>query len=173
MGAALDRTNRLSFLRPGQPADIDTIPCTSNGKTNGKIEGYRKGALLGVHTRDVVATGEKLNLHYDRMTSRENEVQMQSDRGRAYNVTLAHKLGSGRDYLKTTLNGVPADASKPTKFNVQPGGAVIDIMAPDAQANVRVVVDGIVGGKKVGAAFQTRLEGGQRLILPELSDPGA
>lgn len=75
-------------------------------------------------------------------------------------------------FLKISLDGVPADDTKPARFKLQLGGAVIDIMAPDAQANVRVVVDGIVGGNKVGASFQTRLEGGQRLILPELSDPG-
>ncbi|WP_132055560.1 hypothetical protein [Pseudocnuella soli] len=120
LGTVLDRTNRLSFLRAGQPADLDTIPCSLNGKTNGNVNGYHNWALLGVHIQGDVATSEKLKLHYDRMTSRENEVQIQSYRGRAYNVTVAQKIGLGKDFLKIPVNGLPADARKPATFNSFP-----------------------------------------------------
>jgi hypothetical protein len=33
-------------------------------------------------------------------------------------------------------------------------------------------IDGVIGGNKVRSIFNTQLQGGQRLILPDLSDPG-
>jgi LGFP repeat len=167
---ALSRTQGVPFMRPNQPTDLDTIRCALKGRANGKLSNYYKRGLLGLHVHGDVVTGEKVGVDFDRMSGRENEVRLQSDRARQYTVDMTHKLGAGKDFVKLTIQGVAADSGKPTRMNVQPGTRVIDVLSGGA-ANVQVVVDGVVGGNKVKSTFQTQLQGGQRLILPDLADP--
>lgn len=167
----LSRTQGTSFLSPNQPTDLDTIRSALKGRANGKLSHYYKRGLLGLHVQGDVATGENLKVNLDRMSSRNNEVSLQSDHARQYTVGLTHKLGAGKDFVKLSVQGVGLDSGKPTRLNVQPGANVIDVLSGQA-ANVQVVVDGVVGGKPVKSTFVTQLQGGQRLILPDLADPG-
>jgi hypothetical protein len=166
------RVHGVGYLRPNQPTDLDTIRCTLKGKANGKLNGYHKRGLLGVQIQGDVATGERVAIGYERMSGRENEIKIQSDRQRKYSVTMAQKLGAGKDFMKVTLSGLPAEIGKPTTINVQPGIGVIDVLIANAPTNVQVSIDGVASGNKVKSSFNTQLQGGQRLVLPELSDSG-
>lgn len=168
----LARTKGVSFLRPNQPTDLDTIRCALKGKANGKLNSYYKRGLIGLQVHGDVASGEHVSIAYERMSSRENEFRVQSNHSRQYAVTLLHKLGAGKDFMKVTINGVPAEANKPTTLNVQPGTRVIDVLAGGAPATVQVAIAGVISGKPVGATFSTQLKGGQRLVLPDPSDLG-
>jgi hypothetical protein len=168
----LARTNGISFLRPSQPTDLDTIRCALKGKANAKLNSYYKRGMLGFQVQGDVAAGEQVAIGYERMSGRDNEIRIQSDRQRLYAVSMAHKLGAGKDFIKVTLSGLPAEAGKPTTLNVQPGAAAIDVLTGNTAANVRVVVDGVVGGSRLKSTFNTSLQGGQRLVLPDLADPG-
>ena len=118
-----------------------------------------------------VATGEQVAIHYDRMSSRDNQVSVQSNRSRQYAISMLHKLGAGKDFVKVTLNGVPAEAGKPAAMNLQPGARVIDLFT-GTPTSLRVDLDGVVSGKTVKASFNTQLQGGQRLVFSDLADPG-
>ncbi|MFY9942285.1 MAG: hypothetical protein WAK57_08935 [Desulfobacterales bacterium] len=168
----LARANGISYLRPSQPTDLDTIRCALKGKANAKLNSYYKRGMLGFQVQGDVAAGEQVAIGYERMSARDNEIRIQSDRQRLYAVSMAHKLGAGKDFIKVTLSGLPAEAGKPTSLNVQPGAAAIDVLTGNTAANVRVVVDGVVGGSRVKSTFNTQVQGGQRLVLPDLADPG-
>lgn len=85
---------------------------------------------------------------------------------------MANKIGAGQDFLKVTLAGLPSDAGKIARLNVQPGIGVFDLVTPGLSARGQVIVDGKVGGKQVKSTFNIAMQDGLRLILSELSDPG-
>ena len=167
----LVKEHGIEFLRPAGPTDLDCIHSTLRGNANGKMTSYFKRALIGVNVAGDIAANEKVTLAFDRMTNRENQVTIQADRSRVYSVGLTHKLGAGDDFIKTSLSGLPSEIGVPVAFNMQPGGRVLNVLSGGAPANVQVKVEGLVGGKKILSTFNTQLQGGQRLILPDLADP--
>ena len=153
------------------PSDLDTIRATLTGKSNGRLEGYAKRGMTGVGLQGDIAVGERVQLGLEKFAGRANEVQLQGDRARQYTVSLHQKLGAGKDYLKVTLSGLSADPARALKLNLQPGLGTIDVMSA-AAAPVRMLVEGTIGGAAVRSSFVTTVDGGQRLTLPDLSDPG-
>ena len=166
------RNNGVSFLRPNQPTDLDTIRCKVSGKSNGKLDGYYKRGLLGVGINGDLAQGEQVEVNYERMSGRENEIHIRSDRQRKYAMTLSHKFGAGKDFMKVTVSGLPSEPGTPMRMNFQPGIGVIDVLTGDTPNNIQVTVDGVFNGNSRRSTFNTQVQGGQRLILPELTDPG-
>jgi hypothetical protein len=168
----LIRNNGIGFIRPNEPTDLDTIRSTLRGKANGKLSSYYKRGLVGVQVEGDVQVGEQISLAYERMGGRENELRIRSDRQRSYSVSFNHKIGAGRDFMKININGVPLSAGQQTILNFQPGTRVINVLAANAPADVRITVDGSINGEKIRSVFGTQLQGGSRLVLPDLSDPG-
>ncbi|MFO0776498.1 MAG: hypothetical protein U0223_02695 [Nitrospira sp.] len=168
----LVRTNGVSFLRPNQPTDLDTIRCILRGKANGRLNNYFKRGLLGVQVEGDVAAGEQVAVAYERMDGRENELRIQSDRERQYAVTMSHKLGAGKDFMRVTIKGLRAAAGQPTTLNFQPGTRVINVLSGNAPMAAEISLNGVIGGNRVGSVFNTQLQGGHRLVLPDLNDPG-
>jgi hypothetical protein len=166
------RNNGVSFLRPNQPTDLDAIRCKVSGKSNGKLDGYYKRGLLGVGINGDLAQGEQVEVNYERMSGRENEIHIRSDPQRKYAMTLSHKFGAGKDFMKVTISGLPSEHGTPMRMNFQPGIGVIDVLTGDTPNNIQVTVEGIVNGNNRKSTFNTQVQGGQRLILPELTDPG-
>jgi hypothetical protein len=136
------------------------------------LNNYYKRGLLGLEIQGDVATGEQLTVAYERMSGRENELRIQSDRPRQYAVTMSHKLGAGTDFRKITIKGLPTAASQPTAMNFQPGTGVIDVLSGNGTAAIQILVDGVIGGNKVRSIFNTQFQRGQRLVVPNLGDPG-
>lgn len=167
----LARTQGPAALRPGA-AGLDAIRCALRGTSRPRLDAYYKQGLLGVQVQGAAAQGEQLALGFDRMSGRDNEVRLQSDRARTWTVGATQKLGGGRDFLKITLSGLAGEAARPVALNLQPGTGALDVLTPNAQAQVQVAVDGVVGGRAVKSLFNTALQGGQRLVLPDLADPG-
>lgn len=168
----LARQDRTGFVRPTQPTDLDTIRAALSGKQNGRLESCYKRPLQSVRVAGDVRIGEKVGIAYERMAARNNEVVLSSDRERVYAVTLGSKLGAGKDFLKVTLEGPPALRNAPLRVNIQPGGGMIDVIAQNTPVNLKVQVQGVVGGKPVAANFVSDVQGGQRIVLPDLADPG-
>ena len=174
-GAALMELMRREgapFFRPTRSTDLDIIRAVLRGKANGKLDGYLKQGLRGIRVQGDVALNENVALGFERLGARDNEINVKSDRARVYDVTLVNKLGAGKDFLKVTLSGLPAEASKATRLNAQPGIGVLDVITPGLAANARVLVDGVVHGQALKSAFNVRLEDGIRLVLPGPVDPG-
>ncbi len=161
-----------SFLRPKHPTDLDTIRCKLKGKQKGRLNNYYKRGLLGVQITGEVASGEKIAVAYDRMAGRENECSVQSDRERQYAVTMSHKLGAAQDFIKVTLKDLVSVSGRPLTLNFQPGMHAINIVSGNTPTAVQVTLEGVISGKKVKSIFKTELNGGQRLIFPDISDPG-
>lgn len=166
------RMNGIPYLRPAQPTDLDTIQCELRGKTDGKLNGYYKRGLVGTQIQGDVATGERLSIGYERMLSRENTIKMQSDRDRQYSLTMSQKLGAGKNFVKVTFAGLVSEPGKPTMINMQPGISSIDMLTVNVSSNVQISIDSSIGGNVVKSSFNVQLQGGQRVILPELNDPG-
>lgn len=167
----LARRDRAGFVQPTQPTDLDTIRASLRGKAAGTLQAYLKRGLMGTSVRGDVAVGEAVQMNFEKLGSRANELQVQSDRSRRYNVTLAHKLGAGKDFLKLTLNGVANQPNQALRMNVQPGLGTVDILSGGSATPVQLTVEGVVGGKPVKSGFNTVVDGGQRLSLPDLADP--
>jgi hypothetical protein len=165
------RAQGISYLSPKQPTALDTIRCKLKGKSKGKLDSYHKRGLLGVQIQGDVAINEAVEIDYEQMSGRNNAINIQSQFQREYMVTITQKLGAGKDFLKVAIAGLPSEPSKPTSINVQPGIGVMDVLTADIPKNVQVSVNGIVGGNRVKSSFNTQLQGGQRFILPELSNP--
>ena len=47
-----------------------------------------------------------------------------------------------------------------------------DVLTGDTPNNIQVTVGGVVNENNRKSTFNTQVQGGQRLILPELTDPG-
>ncbi len=165
------RAQGISYLSPKQPAALDTIRCQLKGKSKGKLDSYHKRGLLGVQVQGDVDIDEVVEIDYERMSGRNNAINIRSQFQRQYGVTITQKLGAGKDFLKVTIEGLPSEPCKPTSINVQPGMGVMDVLTGGVPKNVQVSVAGIFGGKSVTSSFNTQLQGGQRFILPELSNP--
>lgn len=168
----LARSNGVAYLRPSQPTDLDTIRCRLTGKQNSRLNHVYKRGLLGVQIESDLDVGEQVAISYERMSGRENEIRLQSDRARQFNVTLSHKLGAGKDFLRVRMNGLSTAAGEATTINFQPGASIINILTGTATSSVQISIEGVIGGTRVRSLFNARLQGGQRLVLPELnSDP--
>lgn len=169
----LDLERRLgrAAMRPAGPTDLDTIRARLVGRAAGRLDGYLKRGLVGVRVQGDLATGERVALHYDRMSARDNEVRVTSDRARRYALSIVQKLGAGSDHLRIVVDGLAADASRPVALNVQPGATTIDVLTGGAPTDVRVQVEGRIGDRPVASTFAARFEGGQRLVIPDVADP--
>ncbi|MEE4607510.1 MAG: hypothetical protein V2L15_01370 [Desulfobacteraceae bacterium] len=97
--------DHFAIIFPGRAQD--TIHCALKGKTNAKLNSYYKRGMLGFQAQGDVATGEQVAIGYERMSARDNEIRIQSDRQRLYAISTAHKLGAGKDFIKVTLSGLP------------------------------------------------------------------
>jgi len=165
------RTKGPSALRPPSgPSDLDTIHASLRGRSSGRMTAYLKRPMQGVHIEGAVANGENVSVAFDRMEARDNEIRMQSDRARRYDVTAISKLGAGREFVRVKVNGIPAESAAPARMNVQQGIGVLDIVAPGVAANAIVDIDGIIAGKNVKASFNVQISGGTRLVMSDLTD---
>jgi hypothetical protein len=168
----LERANGLAFLRPQQVAPLDSVRCRLRGKSTGKLRNYYKRALLGVEVNGDLVAGEEVSISYERMSGRENKVSITTDRQRQYAITMSYKLGAGKDFMKVIIEGLVVEAGQPLSLNFQPGNRVINLSSRNKPTSIQVLLEGVVNGKKTNSVFNTQLQGGHRLVFPDLIDPG-
>lgn len=160
-----------AILRSPQPTDLDTIRATLSGRREGRLDAYIKRPMQAVQVKGDVSTGEAVQLGFERLGARDNQVSVRTDRGRQYEVSFVSKLGAGTDFLRVTLEGLAADASRPVQLNVQPGLTAVDVLTTGGPTSLRVLVEGRVDGKAILSDFGTQIDGGARVALPDRTDP--
>lgn len=165
------RESGLGAARGPEAGELETVRAALRGRASAPLAAYYKRALSGVDIRGEVATGEAVAVGFDRQAARDNEVSIQSDRARRYDVTVYNKLAGGSDFIRMKIQGISAEPGRAVKLNVQPGLAAVDVLGGAAQLAIRV--EGKVDGRAVIGDFSTTLEGGARISLPDRMDPAA
>jgi hypothetical protein len=118
-----------------------------------------------------VDAGELVRIGCERLDARDNRVTVQADRARGYAIELSSQLGIGSDFVRVRLEGARSDSARPLELNVQPGLTALDVFNAGGPTEVGIRVDGSIGGRQIGSSFAARLEGGNRIAIPDRADP--
>ncbi|PSN11241.1 hypothetical protein C7293_25025 [filamentous cyanobacterium CCT1] len=175
LGAATrfrDRAALEALQRAQQPTDLDSWVHTLRGVSAGRLNYYLKRPLQALQVGGAIRANDRVTMSAHRLQAIDNEFKVVAQNANTYTLSAVSKLGAGRDFVKVTVENVPAQANQELKINLQPGLNTMDVVANGAPFNATVTYEGRVNDKPLRRQYTVPMAQGMRLTAPNLEDAG-
>jgi hypothetical protein len=141
----------------------DLFSHTVRGADNGVFDYTIKRGLTEIRVTSPIGAAEQMSVTASGLATSKSVVVVSAETPKTVDLHLRHKLGVGPDHLAITVHGVPVAAGAPIQLNAKPGLGGVEIVAGNAQVDLAVSVEAVVGGRQVANAYTVPLQGGARI----------
>lgn len=144
------------------PTDFDH---TLQGVGNGALEYGLTFKRQSFKLKSTIAKAEQNTVGMKKLGTSQQLTTLLSPNNKLMSLTTGQKLGAGKDYVRIDVNQIPVKAGLAAQLNHQPGGNSLDILSSAEAVNAQVVISGSTNGKAFRQEYDTRIEGGTRLLF--------
>lgn len=144
-------------------------PATDNflhrirGLKNGQFRYVGKNPMSAFGLQSGIQTGEESTVKISDFGTSNNVVSLTTHKDKTVRLDVSNKLGAGQDYIKISIDKIPADSGKELNFNLRPGLGGLDLLTTGKRIDAGVVVETKIDGKLRKQNFGVSIEGGLRL----------
>jgi hypothetical protein len=158
-----DVVKAISDLQKMIPVEKNFVHNVKGNKANGQFQYAVMHQMSAFQLQSNIGNGEVHSVNVKDLGTPSNIVNVKAGKDKTVSLTIANKLGAGKDAVNITIDNIPASAAQNLQVNVKPGLAGLDIVASSQKANANIQVQTTINGKVNKYQFQTDIANGIRI----------